>query len=553
MIPLRIYWLPFVISVSAVFTYIPSSSHAHAGIDSQVIAIGTGALDTKPGILIVGAVDARKQYANALAELIVGQLRETVKADPKAFENVTYYVCSQPSPDAARRTEETPLDESATNHTPLDDDRDGAIDEDGPEDLNGDGIITLMRVADPAGAYIPHPLDQRVLIPVKPVNGETGRYSLYIEGTDNDHDEQWNEDPVGGVDFNRNFPFDYPFFQPGAGTFACCADESKGLADWLWDHPNIAAVITIGGDDNLRNLWTAGQRDGPIVTSPPSSDHVYYEKVAEKLKELAPREGTPERTEQQGSLLKWIYLQYGRWAFGVDPWWPVEPKKEVVELKDADQPTIPGEDEVKKTASEGQSAKAPEASKPNWDEKDLRGDDELKVLKWMDACGVDGFLPWKEITGVTDFPGHKVEVGGFKPFAVKPTEGELEDIAAQQTKFVFAVAGMLPRIELLDVKCEALGEDVYRITAKLINTGALPTSSEMGEITRVPYPLQISVQLPQGASLVAGRQRERIPALRGGGGSIECAWVVTVPNGGSVDIKAESPSVGLAVASIPAN
>ena len=35
------------------------------------------------------------------------------------------------------------------NLTPFDDDNDGRLDEDPPEDLNGDGLITVMRVQDP--------------------------------------------------------------------------------------------------------------------------------------------------------------------------------------------------------------------------------------------------------------------------------------------------------------------------------------------------------------------------------------------------------------------
>ena len=40
-----------------------------------------------------------------------------------------------------------------------DDDRDGATDEDGAEDLNGDGLITTMRVQDPAGEWMMDPVD----------------------------------------------------------------------------------------------------------------------------------------------------------------------------------------------------------------------------------------------------------------------------------------------------------------------------------------------------------------------------------------------------------
>ena len=37
------------------------------------------------------------------------------------------------------------------NSAKNDDDNDGRLDEDGPEDLNKDGFITVMRVKDPNG------------------------------------------------------------------------------------------------------------------------------------------------------------------------------------------------------------------------------------------------------------------------------------------------------------------------------------------------------------------------------------------------------------------
>jgi hypothetical protein len=517
-------------------------------IGARIIRIGAGDMDSKPGILLVGAVDSRQQYASELARQVVAKLQGAAAADPAMLDSATYYVLAEPSPSAAQRMTVTPLWASATDFTPADDDRDGAIDEDSPEDLNGDGFITMLRVADPTGGYIAHPLDPRVLIPVKPENGEVAQYALYVEGTDNDGDERWNEDPIGGIDFNRNFPFDYPYFQPGSGDFACCDDDSRALADWLWEHQNIAVVITLGGDDNLHHLWPKSEPQGGMFTTPPAADHVYYERIAAKYKELAPREGEPVTTDQRGSLLKWAYLHFGRWAFGITPWWPLEPKKEVAVVKDAEASTDsaePGE-----TVPPTTEAEPTEPVKPVWDEKDKRGEAELNALKWMDATGADAFVPWQAVSH-PDFPGKLVEVGGFKPYAMRPPATELPDIAQKQTQFIQAVAAMLPKVSFVDVQQEHLGEGVYRVEATLVNTGTLPTVSEVGEMTTVPYPLQLTIEVPTGATLVTGRLRERLPRLLGGGGSLERSWVVSLPQRGSVTLRAASPSVGTATVTVP--
>lgn len=83
------------------------------------------------------------------------------------------------------------------------------MDEDGPEDLNGDGYITLMRVKDPEGNYIIDPKEPRLMRLADPKKGEKGMYKIYSEGLDNDDDGQINEDPLGGVEINRNFPHDF--------------------------------------------------------------------------------------------------------------------------------------------------------------------------------------------------------------------------------------------------------------------------------------------------------------------------------------------------------
>jgi len=50
---------------------------------------------------------------------------------------------------------------SRTGLEPRDDDRDGLVDEDNYDDLNGDGVITMMRIKDPYasrwGRHKPHP------------------------------------------------------------------------------------------------------------------------------------------------------------------------------------------------------------------------------------------------------------------------------------------------------------------------------------------------------------------------------------------------------------
>jgi hypothetical protein len=505
----------------------------------RVLRLGTA--QEHPAVLIVGAVDARQQYAAGLALRVAQRLADALEADPDLQGRCTFYVVPQPNPDGAARLVTAPLLETAANLTPTDDDRDGEIDEDGPEDLNGDNRITLLRVQDPTGGWLPHPLDGRVMIPAQPDKDEAGQYAVYVEGTDNDTDEQWNEDGIGGVDLNRNFPFQYPFFQPGSGQFQCCEPESRGLADWLWERQNVALILTLGGDDNLLNPWTVNPADNcsAVKSGLAAGDEGYFKRVTERFKELVPDAAKPEATDGAGSLLKWSYFHYGRWAFGTR-WWLSEEKKE--EGKTANDSA--GTESA--AAAAGQPASTTTQAK--WDEKDTRGQAQLRALQRYDALGVDGFVDWTPVQH-PDFPGKLVEVGGLEPFLLmNPTAAELDALAPQRAEFALALAGMLPRIELLETQVESLDAGIYRVTTRLVNSGYLPTLSAMGELTGVPYPLQLELKLPPGAALVTGRPRELLPRIAGGGGSLERSWIVR--GSGALTITAASPSIGAAAATV---
>src|SRR3954453_11860992 len=126
------------------------------------------------------------------------------------LEDRAFYVVPTANPDGRAWWFKGPntTNASRSGKSPRDDDRDGQADEDGYEDINGDGQITLMRRKDPNGRYKVSTEDPRILVPIKP--GEPGEYDLLgVEGIDNDNDGRVNEDPPGGYDMNRNYPADW--------------------------------------------------------------------------------------------------------------------------------------------------------------------------------------------------------------------------------------------------------------------------------------------------------------------------------------------------------
>lgn len=211
-------------------------------------------LDERPGLLVVGNLEGDHLLGSALAletvrYLVTSDGGEAELGDLLARQVI--YVIPRLNPDGAEAMFAAVRLDRRRNARPFDDDNDGRIDEDPPEDLNGDGVITVMREPDPSGAYMIDPDEARLMKRADPADGESGAYTLYWEGRDSDGDGFLNEDGPGGVDLNRNFQHAYPYWQRDAGPYMVSEQESRALIDFMIAHGNIGAVLTFGHSDNL--------------------------------------------------------------------------------------------------------------------------------------------------------------------------------------------------------------------------------------------------------------------------------------------------------------
>jgi hypothetical protein len=510
------------------------------GREIFVLTISQGDAGAKPALLIVGNTYAPQLLGSELAVRMTRQLIERAENDEQIQDllaRYALYVIPRPSPDASEHFFRQPRRERAINERPTDDDRDGRLDEDPPEDLNGDGFITQLRVEDPAGAWMPHPDDPRVLIKADPKKGEQGVYSIYSEGVDNDHDGAWNEDGPGGVDFDRNFTYAYPYFEPGAGPNQVSEVETRAVADFAFDHANIAAVFCFGVYDNLTHPWKADDKGDKFQPSIAAADAPYLKLLAEKSQEIHGGKDAPDAPPAEGDFAHWSWFHYGRWTFCSRGWRvpKVEEEKPKEEKADADEAEEKNETQEDKQAS---------------DEK--RGADDVNALRWMKEQKIDGFVEWTPIEH-PDFPGRKVEVGGFKPYLrLNPPAEELGPLAEKHLAFLVELAGRMPKLRIAPPEVEALGGGIYRVTAEVINDGYLPTFSAAGVESEHLHPVQIEIELPKGAKLLTGHRRARLSPLRGSGGAEEQTWLIRVKQKPSrpIRLKAWSPSVGEAEAAV---
>ncbi len=506
------------------------------GKEIWVLTVGTGDKDNKPGIAVFGGVDGRHLLGKELALGFASSILKASSAqETKALlDKVTFYIFPDVSPDASEQYFAALKYERTANAWPTDDDRDFVTGEDPNEDLNKDGLITLLRVKDPAGNYTESSEDKRIMAIADLSKGEAGSYLVYSEGIDNDQDGKYNEDGEGGVDFNKNFSFNFEEYGLNSGLHAVSEPETKAVADFLFDKFNIYTVISFGPQDNLGQPLKASDRPASLstpgmgmgrgagggagagggsgmsmptgdrrVTTILKSDETINKLVSDKYHELTGAKGAPDTRLTPGNFMEWAYYHYGRYSFSSPAWWFA--------------------------AEKGKSA-------------------EAAFLKFAEKNKIENvFVPWTAVTH-SDFPGKVAEVGGIKPFAmINPPADSLASLIEKNYKFITAVAAMHPELEYLDIKTENAGENIYRVTLKLHNKGVFATNSEIGEASMWTRILRISLETASGQSFLSGRKVQNVARIEGGQ-SKEFSWLIS--GKGTLKVSAGALNTGTVTATI---
>ncbi|MBM3760097.1 MAG: peptidase M14 [Acidobacteria bacterium] len=257
---------------------VESLGKTSAGGDTWLMTItnpATGAASSKPAVYVDGSTHANEIQGTETTMYIVNFVLKNYGKLPRVTEfldRATLYLIPMMNIDSRERWFRQPSNPNfpRTLPVPLDDDRDGLIDEDGYDDLNGDGEITMMRKKVPLGRgnFKLDPKDPRLLIPVGP--NELGNYiMLGFEGSDNDGDGQVNEDLYGYVDPNRVWGdgFQPRYVQNGASEYPLQYPEARNIAEWMGSHFNVNVVMSYHnfGKLILRMPGARSQRPMPQV------------------------------------------------------------------------------------------------------------------------------------------------------------------------------------------------------------------------------------------------------------------------------------------------
>ena len=493
-----------------------------------VVSIGEEETPGRPGVLIVADPDGDRPIASQVA---LGLLERLLQADASIAQAASVYIVPVANPDGAAHAF---AGESPWRGWPVDDDRDGRTDEDPAEDINEDGMVLQMRVADPTGAWWRDETDQRAMVEADPAKGEAGGYRLMTEGVDNDSDRLMNEDGVGGVRLEANWPHRWREHARDAGPFQLSEPESHGLIEFMLGHPNISTVIVLGAEDNTAEPADGGDDADPDSTEPLADDARVLRILGERLWEGSDQK--PQGAEHgAGGFADWAYFQYGALVVESALWAPpLDPPDD--ESDDGD----PGPDEAEGEAeSDGDSNPTPS--------------DEAKLLAWNDATyNGAAFATWSPYTH-PDLGD--VEIGGWLPLTLhNPPASTIPELVDRCAAFVESLADDLPRIEWVKVEVAEVADRLFDARATLMNGRLLPTVTAMGERTGRPLPIRVLIDLPDGAELVAGRSAHVVYRLLGRGDSRDFRWLYRVPRGlPDARLRAVSQAAGAAVMELEAS
>jgi hypothetical protein len=521
-----------------------------------LVELGVGSDEgraTRPALLIVAGIEGNDLVGPfttvAWAERLIKQYRD----DPPAaawLKTTTVYMVPCLNPDAIARAFASPKVEAGGNNVPRDDDHDGLIDEDPGEDLNGDRLITMMRVEDREGEYILDPNEPRLLVKADPLKGEKGAWKLLPEGIDNDHDKQWNEDGLAGGNFNRSFPYDYRYFAPEAGVHPVSQAETRALADFVVAHPNIAVVVTYGAADNVRKTPKSAKASGrgKPMEAVDERDAGYYEAFGKLYRKAIGLDKELESIAEPGTFSDWMYFHRGRLSLAVRPWDAAlaralsEPKKAEDKGQKAEEGARPTGDRSQKE-SESSDPNAAKGDKKPAKKEEKRGEEERKQLKWFDQYAPEAFVAWQAIEH-PDFPGRRVEVGGYRPFALpNPPASMLAGVAAKQGDFLMELVRRLPRIGIGKVECHLLADSIYNLEILVVNTGFLPTALAHGETTQEVYRTRLILDL-EPECFLSGAKVTFLPTIAGSGGTAKARYTIRVPNRQEVHFRVVSMLAG---------
>ncbi|MHB0962926.1 MAG: M14 family metallopeptidase [Gemmatimonadaceae bacterium] len=459
----------------------------------------------KPAAFFEGGRHSGEITATESALYLAWYLVENYGKDPDVttlLNTRTVYIRPMNNPDGSDMYRLTAQANRSTVR-PYDDDGDGLLDEDPPEDLDGDGFIMQLRkyVGPGKGDAVKDTLDKSGRL-MRRVGAGKGDYLLMPEGVDNDGDGRVNEDGIGGLDLHRNYPENWRpmreatgrgWTQGGAGEYPLSEPETRAVVLFLMSHPNVGVANSMDTavPMMLRAPSTCEEKEclypsdlkiyqhfdsvGIAKTGYPWAGDVY--RTYNTRVPINPFTGDSARPAPLfGHGPDFGYFQFGVIWYGDELW------------------------------NGGR-------------EKDYNKDgriDEYEVLRFCDEdYGGKCFKPWTKLNAGGTLG--EVEAGGYNPkfWSQNAPPEWLEKWARNQAMFNLYLANSLPSVEIVSVTSAPvkLGKGAkapvdsatHEVKVTLRNNGRLPTALEMAKRVKIVRPDMIMLRPEAPGTSIIGR------------------------------------------------
>jgi murein tripeptide amidase MpaA len=502
----------------------------------------------KPALWVDGNLHASEVASSTAALYFIQSLIKRYGKDKTVTECLdtrVFYIVPRINPDGAEwaLADEPKIIRSSTRPYPYDEQQiDGLV---ANEDIDGDGRVLTMRLADPNGAWKAHPADPRLMVRRDPVETGGTYYRLLPEGLLKNFDGVTIQvrTPKEGLDLNRNFPAAWrqESEQSGAGPYPASEPEARNLVDFIVRHPNLTGVVTFHTYAGVILRPYDDRADEEF----PAEDLWTYKKIGDKGTAMT---GYPNistfhefryhpKTVTTGGFDTWMYDHLGMFSWTVEIWSPLR-QAGLKDYKFIDW----------------------------YREHPL--EDDLKLMKWNDeVLGGKAYVDWYPF----DHPQlGKVELGGWDAMNnwTNPPLAFLEKEVSLFPDWVLWHLLISPKLVLRQAEVKPIATGTYRVQMVVENTGWLPTYVTKKALEKkVSRGVICEIELPQGATLQSGKLREELAQLEGRayksafadsmeGGTddrLKVEWVVYAPNGGKVKLVARHDRAGTVRAELELN
>lgn len=476
---------------------VESIGQSHESRDIWALTItGPGAPEDKPGFLVDGNIHGSEVTASVASlhfawTLLSGHgVEDAITA---LLKDTAIYIIPTVSPDGVEHVlSGAGWVRSGTRSYPHEEARPGLH----MQDVDGDGQILSMRMVDAGGGWKVSAKDPRLMVPRRFDDRGGTYYRIFPEGLMQDYDgvEVGVAPPQRGLDFNRNFGANWQpeSVQSGAGEYPTSEPETRALAAFLVQHPNICGVQSLHTGmesiirppstqndkqmppEDLRRIWDIGRQGVEATGYILFSDYLLNDDVY----------------AIHGDFGCWCYEFAGLIAFTVELW---------------DLRARSGKDYLQLSEMNKQ--------------RDLDGLEQVEVdlLRWSDTTlNGEGFVDWRPF----EHPQlGNLELGGWQRLLRNNApEQLLEETCQKQTRFLLAHAQASPLLRAEVHETERLSADTWRIAIAVRNDGYLPTQvTEQALKQQQVRPVQARLQLAAGDVILSGRQSMELGHLDGFG------------------------------------